>query len=75
VKASPLALMVVTIGLGLPLILGGLPIARLLVDLRWWSVTAVTSWFVVTLWLVRRLHSLAMRTPGSRLDATEERDA
>jgi hypothetical protein len=75
VKAAPLALMVVAVGLGLPVILGGLAIARMLVDLRWWTLAASASWFVIALWVIRRLHALAMRTPGSRLDATEERDA
>lgn len=71
-RASRLAAMLVVWSLAVPFAIGGrLATLRFVWALRGWVLLSAVASFVMLLWVLRRLFEYAMRTPGSRLSATE----
>jgi hypothetical protein len=68
-KASPLGLLAVFFGPMAPVVKGGVPAGRLMWEVGWWWAASLVSVFLIVRYAARAAHAVAMRTPGTRLDA------
>lgn len=70
-KVRQLAALVVGLGVLLPVPLGGVEYLRLVLAHGWWFGGCVLLGFVTTVFVMRLLAQLALRTPGAGLKAAE----